>query len=87
MKHRSLDQPNGVLNSIALLMRSVKASAAVILAPLGILLITDRFALHCCKCWSKSKSCVVWLAEIPSTGVGGESFLHSGHANLVICFA
>ena len=55
-KHRSLDQDFGVLDLITSLIRSFKASAAVILAPLGILPIRDKLDLQVIKCWSISNS-------------------------------
>ena len=46
VKHKSLDQERELFDRITSLMRSFRASAAAIRAPLGIWLITDIFDLH-----------------------------------------
>ena len=56
MKHKSLDHDNGAFDSTTSLMRSIRAFAAVTLAPLGILLIIDKFDLQVIKCWCRLKS-------------------------------
>ena len=81
-KHRSFAQDKELLDVITSLMRSFRASAAVILAPLGILPIRDNLDLHVIKCWSRSKSGVVWLSTIGGSRLGRVPFRQDKHLYL-----
>ena len=55
MKQRSFHHDKDVLCWMTSVMSSFRASAAVILAPLGMLPSRETFDLQVCKCWSMSK--------------------------------
>ena len=56
VKHKSFIQAKDEFVLITLSMSSVSASAAIILAPLGILPRSDMLDLHLVRCCRKSKS-------------------------------
>ena len=89
MKQSSFHHAKDVLCWMTSVMSLFRASAAVILAPLGMLPSKETFDLQFCKCWSMSKLVVASESALEAALLLVVIFLQVGHVyirNSFNCF-